>query len=91
MTTEQEEPIYTHIRLGEGKVGVYPGHLNGVPALIFGKNGSGVIGEELEGNRYMNDNETLAIIAFGNRECLDVVLTHLNTIRERFEKEPCHD
>jgi hypothetical protein len=90
MTTEQENQ-FTHIHLGTGNVGVYSGSLNGVHALIFGKNGSGIIGEKLEGDRYMNDNEVLATITFGNRESLEVVLTHLNAIRDRFMKEPCRD
>jgi len=39
----------------------------------------------------MNDNEVLATITFWNRESLEVVLTHLNAIRDRFMKEPCRD
>lgn len=66
------------------------------PALIFGRNGSGKVGEALQGDRAMQAGEPLAVITFANVESLDVVMDKLRILRERItlgvalgDKEPC--
>ena len=69
------------IQLGFGKVEVAEGWLEGAPALIFGKNGTGVIGGATEPNREHKQGETLAVVTFANVESLDVVLAKLGKLR----------
>jgi hypothetical protein len=53
------------------------------PALIFGRNGSGKVGEPLPGDRAMQAGEPLAVVTFANVESLDVVMGKLRIIRAR--------
>lgn len=53
------------------------------PALIFGRNGSGKVGDPLTPDRQMLPGEPLAVVTFANVESLDVVLGKLQIIRER--------
>lgn len=55
------------------------------PALIFGRNGSGKVGDPLTPDRQMQPGEPLAVITFANVESLDVVMGKLRIIRERME------
>lgn len=53
------------------------------PALIFGRNGSGKVGDPLTPDRQMLPGEPLAVVTFANVESLDVVMDKLRIIRER--------
>ena len=70
------------IELGHGKIEVAEGSHEDRPALIFGRNGTGVVGEPTPPNRHATHEETLAVVTFANVESLDVVLAKLQTIRE---------
>lgn len=75
------------IELGFGQVEVAEGNSSdGKPALIFGRNGSGKIGEPTKPDRVHLPGETLAVITFENVECLDVVTDALATIRAKLGK-----
>jgi hypothetical protein len=71
------------VALGQGKIEVGDGHLEGVPALIFGRNGTGVVGEPTQPNRAHEPGETLACVTFANVESLDVVLMKLTQLRAK--------
>lgn len=73
---------YPVIDLGYGLVEVAEGYDCGKPALIFGKNGTGKIGEETQPNRAHMPGETIASVTFANIESLDVVMMKLQEIRE---------
>jgi hypothetical protein len=74
------------IELGYGLVEVADGSQGDKPALIFGRNGSGVIGEPTQPNRQHLPGETLAVITFANVESLDVVVQLLEILRSELEK-----
>lgn len=71
------------IRLGFGKVEVGEGRHEDDLALIFGREGTGTIGEATQPNREHKPGETLAVVTFQNVECVDVVIDKLNLIRKR--------
>lgn len=75
------------IALGFGLIEVAEGHQENVPALIFGRNGAGRIGEPTPPERHHLPGETLAVITFANVESLDVVLDKLQVIRAALAKE----
>lgn len=76
---EADWPI---IELGYGKIEVAEGFQGETPALIFGKNGSGKIGEPTQPNRIHLPGETLAVVTFANVDSLDVVIKTLLKIKE---------
>lgn len=76
---EADWPI---IELGYGKIEVAEGFQGDVPALIFGKNGSGKIGEPTKSDRVHLPGETLAVVTFANVDSLDVVIKILLKIKE---------
>ena len=80
------EPGFAKVELGFGRVEVGEGTWVGVPALIFGKNGEGVIGKATAaGSRFIDRDECLAVVTFANVESLDVVLGKLIKCRaDRF-------
>jgi hypothetical protein len=66
---------YKWIKLGFGLIEVGEGFdCEGVPALLFGRNGGGVIGAPTGPSRTMREDEALAVISFANVESLQVVL-----------------
>ena len=80
-----EDGEWPIIELGYGKIEVAEGWQGETPALIFGRNGSGVIGEPTESNRAHLPGETLAVVTFANVECLEVVAKTIAKIRsDRF-------
>ena len=76
------------IELGFGLVEVAEGTHEGKPALIFGRNGSGAVGEETPCNRWDTHEETFAVVTFANVESLDVVLGKLNVLRANIKEKP---
>lgn len=76
------------IALGYGQVEVAEGHHDGVAALIFGRNGTGKIGEPTQPERAHLPGETLAVVTFANLESLDVVARKLATIRAKCAPSP---
>jgi hypothetical protein len=71
------------IALGKGLIEVAEGSQDGVPALIFGINGTGVIGEPTKPDRTHLPGETLAVVTFGNVASLDVVANKLAVLRAK--------
>ena len=69
------------IELGYGLIEVADGSQGDKPALIFGRNGSGVIGEPTQPDRQHLPGETLAVVTFANVESLDIVTQHLAKLR----------
>jgi hypothetical protein len=69
------------IELGYGLIEVADGTHEGKPALIFGRNGKGKIGEPTQKGREHLPGETLAVVTFANVESLDVVIEELTQIR----------
>jgi hypothetical protein len=76
----EQHPV---IDLGYGAIEVGEGLQDGKIALIFGRNGSGVLGEEMLGNRTMESGEALAAVTFANVESVDVVTEKLTLIRAK--------
>lgn len=76
------------IALGYGLIEVAEGHQDNVPALIFGRNGSGQIGDPTQPERAHLPGETLAVVTFANVASLDVVLERLSTIRAKMGAAP---
>lgn len=79
---------YVLVKLGFGKVEVASGNHEGVPALIFGKNGTGIIGEATQPDRMHAEGETLACVTFENAESLEVVQHHINEVRDMLAAAP---
>lgn len=71
------------IELGHGKIEVAEGTHDDRLALIFGRNGTGKVGEATPPNRHATHEETLAVVTFANVESLDVVLAKLQTLRDK--------
>ena len=71
------------IELGHGKIEVAEGTHDDRLALIFGRNGTGKVGEATPPNRHAAHEETLAVVTFANEESLDVVLSKLQTLRDK--------
>jgi hypothetical protein len=71
------------IELGYGKVEIAEGSHEDKPALIFGRNGSGKVGEETPPDRHATHEETYAVVTFANVESLDVVVGKLMTLRSK--------
>jgi hypothetical protein len=71
------------IELGYGLVEVSEGSQGDKPALIFGRNGSGEIGEATKPNRVHEQGETLAVVTFENAASLDVVAGKLKVLRDK--------
>jgi hypothetical protein len=76
------------IELGFGLIEVANGKdtCTGRPALIFGRNGTGKIGEPTQPNRVHLPGETLAVVTFANVESLDVVADELAKVRATLTK-----
>lgn len=83
MARDTADPL--HIELGHGAITVGQGHhgADRLPAILFGRNGTGHIGEESDGDRFMDSGECLAAVTFRNRASLDVVIEKLNELRDR--------
>lgn len=77
---------YPLIELGHGLLEVANGSFGDRYALVFGKNGSGVIGEPTKPERVLLPEETLAVVTFGNIKSLDIVMSHLRILREKMTK-----
>lgn len=71
------------IELGFGLIEVAEGQQGDKSALIFGRNGTGKIGEPTQPGREHLPGETLAVITFDNIESLDVVAEKLFIIRQK--------
>jgi len=80
---QPSEPAWPLIALGHGKVEVAEGSHEGKAALIFGRNGTGNVGEPTLPTRTATHEETLAVVTFTNVESLDVVLAKLSVLRDK--------
>lgn len=78
-----EETGWPLIELGYGLVEIAEVMQGGKPALFFGRNGTGKIGEPTKPGRVVTHKETLAVLTFENVESLDIVAGTLQQIRER--------
>jgi hypothetical protein len=83
MKVELEKTGWPLIELGYGKIEVGQGNHGDKFALIFGRNGTGKIGEATPAERYATHEETLAVITFDNVESLNVVVEALEKIRSK--------
>ena len=72
---------YPTIELGYGLIEVAEGTAFGKHALMFGSNGSGVLGEPLESNREATEEELLAVVTFANQESVDILIETLHKLR----------
>jgi hypothetical protein len=77
------EGTFPIIALGYGLIEVAEGRQDDLPALIFGRNGSGRVGESTQPERRHLPGETLAVVTFANVESLDVVMERLNMLRAK--------
>lgn len=80
---ELEETGWPLIELGHGLVEVAEGTQGEKHALIFGRNGTGEIGEPTKPDRVATHEETLAVVTFANVESLDVVAGKLQQLRAK--------
>jgi hypothetical protein len=78
-----EQTGWPLIELGYGKIEVAEGTQGDKLALIFGRNGTGTIGEATPPSRQATQGETLAVVTFANVESLDVVLDKLVVVRDK--------
>lgn len=75
--------VFPIIELGAGRIEVAEGRHDNRLALIFGRNGTGMIGEPTQSDRVHLPGETLAVVTFANVESLDVVLAKMHTLRKK--------
>ena len=80
---ELKETGWPLIELGYGLVEVAEGTQGEKPALIFGRNGTGEIGEPTQPDRVATHDETLAVVTFANVASLDVVVGKLQQLRAK--------
>lgn len=80
---DQLESNYLVVNFGHGTIEVAEGISEGTYALMLGNGGSGVVGEDLQGDRHMTKHETLAVLKFHSLASIDVVLSRLNRLRQR--------
>lgn len=80
---ELEETGWPLIELGHGLVEAAEGTQGEKHALIFGRNGTGEIGEPTKPDRVATHEETLAVVTFANVESLDVVAGKLQQLRAK--------
>ncbi len=80
---QAQEPSFPLISLGYGRIEVAEGHHEGTHALIFGRSGTGQIGEPTQPEREHQPGETLAVVTFANVESLDVVAEKLRVLRQK--------
>lgn len=80
---ELEETGWPLIELGYGLVEIAEGTQGDKHALIFGRNGTGKIGEPTQPDRVATHEETLAVVTFANVESLDVVAGKLQQLRAK--------
>jgi hypothetical protein len=79
---QQVAQDYLLIELGHGNIEIGDGHLEGVPAIVFGRNGNGRVGEQLTfTDREMAPGETIACITFANIAGLDVLQMKMDSLR----------
>ena len=83
MNIELEQTGWPLIELGHGLIEIGEGTHEDKPALIFGRNGTGKIGEPTPPDRHCPHEETLAVVTFANVESLDVVLMKLRQLRDK--------
>lgn len=82
---ELEETGWPLIELGYGLIEIAEGTQGEKPALIFGRNGTGKIGDPTPPDRLATHEETLAVVTFANVESLDVVAETLQKIRAKMK------
>lgn len=89
---QQVAEDYLLIELGHGNIEIGDGHLEGVPAIVFGRNGNGRVGEQLTfTDREMAPGETIACITFANIAGLDVLQMKMDSLRSHMLAEaPTH-
>lgn len=80
---ELEETGWPLIELGYGLIEVAEGMQGEKHALIFGRNGTGEIGDPTKPDRVTTHEETLAVVTFANVESLDVVAGKLQVLRAK--------
>lgn len=83
MDIELGQTWWPLIELGYGQIEVAEGYHEERLALIFGKNGTGKIGEPTQPDRQHLQGETLAVVTFSNVESIDVVVDRLNILRAK--------
>lgn len=83
MDIELEQTGWPLIELGHGLIEIGEGTHEDKPALIFGRNGTGKIGEPTPPDRHCTHEETIAVVTFANVESLDVVLMKLGQLRDK--------
>lgn len=80
-----EDHEYLIVNFGYGEIEVAEGISEDTYALILGNNGMGIVGADLQGNRLMTKQETIAVLKFYNLAAIDVVLARLDVLRERMK------
>ena len=80
-----EDHEYLIVNFGYGEIEVAEGISEDAYALILGNNGMGSVGADLQGNRLMTKQETIAVLKFYNLAAIDVVLARLDVLRERMK------
>ena len=80
---ELKETGWPTIELGYGLIEVAEGTHGDKPALIFGRNGTGKIGEPTQPDRVATHEEILAVVTFSNVQSLDVVVGKLQQLRAK--------
>lgn len=85
---QQVAEDYLLIELGHGNIEIGDDHLEGVPAIVFGRNGNGRVGEQLTfTDREMAPGETIACITFANIAGLDVLQMKMDSLRSHMLAE----
>lgn len=80
-----EDKGYLVVNFGYGAIEVAEGISEDTYALILGNNGGGVVGADLQGNRHMTKQETLAVLKFHSLAAIEVVITRLDVLRKRMK------
>lgn len=72
---------------GYGELEVMQGCHKEKYSLIIGIGGNGIVGESISKNRYLNQDEVLAVMHFNNIDSLDVVINQLQILKYNMENK----
>ena len=82
---------YKELDFGTGSLEVMQGCHRGQYSLIIGKNGGGIVGENISKDRYLKEDEIECVMHFSNISSLNVVINQLEQLKYNMvNRKPFH-
>lgn len=82
---------YNTITFGYGAFEVMNGVHKDSYALLIGKNGGGIVGEQISSDRFVSTSELVTVFEFKNTASINVVIEQLEKLKYKMEnKLPYH-